>query len=540
MFINFSDMPSQHNISLDYMYEFENVQSFYKINFRDKGSYTERFKMICESQREHRGKVAAAIENFYTDKSPSQQTIRNIDALKQSNTIAVVTGQQLGLFGGPLYTVYKTITAIKLCRSLKEQYPDYHFVPVFWMEGDDHDFNEIRYTNIFDTEGNFKKIDYHDGLDDDVNRGCMAKVKFNDAIVQTLQELDKSLRETEFKQSVLKLYKQYSDEEAGFLSGFSSLLYNMFDEFGLLLINPHSAALKELLVPVFEKEILNYSEHAIDTLEISAELEESYHAQVKVHPINLFIAEDKGRYLLEPGDGVYSLKGKRIKYTREELLDVLHSEPWKFSPNVLLRPICQDYLLPTGFYVGGPSEVAYFAQVIPLYKHYGLVQPFVFPRASATILEKPVRKVLDKFELSLMDLWDKSEVSQKVVRKLSQFNLEQLFSNAAHSTENIFIDLENVLKHLDPTLWGPVQKSKSKAGQNLEQLKNRTLKAEERIHSDALRQIQRAGALAFPNENFQEREINFIYFANKYGTDFLKFLFDELSITKFEHQIIEL
>ena len=159
--------------------------------------------------------------------------------------------------------------------------------------------------------------------------------------------------------------------------------------------------LKILLKPIFKKEVTDFAVHTQKLIQTSAKLEENYHAQVKVKPVNMFYHTDDGRYSIEPVEDIFKLRRKRKQFTKEEILSEIENSPERFSPNVLLRPICQDYLLPTGFYIAGPSEISYFAQVTPLYDFYKIVTPIVYPRSSVTLMEKNVGAALDKYDLTI-------------------------------------------------------------------------------------------------------------------------------------------
>ncbi len=198
MYLNFADIPGYRNLFLDYVYEFENVQKFYENNFREISQYPETFKQLSAVERPHRKKLYEIIKSQYKFHKPSKLTQTNIEALQSEKTIAVVTGQQLGLFGGPLYTFYKAFTAIKLAANLKEIFDDYTFVPIFWMESDDHDFQEVRTTKIIDKNNNLKTIEYNDNLPTEINRGSVGNIIFNENINACINELSTNLRKTEF------------------------------------------------------------------------------------------------------------------------------------------------------------------------------------------------------------------------------------------------------------------------------------------------------------------------------------------------------
>ncbi len=542
MYINFSSIPAHQNLFIDYLEEFENIERFYSKNFRNMEQYLPHFQKLAEQERPHRALLSEILMTQYHGQKISKQTSANIDALASPKTIAVVTGQQLGIFGGPLYTIYKTITAIKLCSYLKDNFEEYHFVPVFWLEGDDHDFNEARSFSILDNANNFISIKYDDGQLEETNRGAIGELKFNDNLNFVFESLIAGLRETEYKSSLVEFVRSIYQPGKTFLQSFRNLMISLFDDYGLVVFNPLDHAVKRLLIPIFNKSITQFPEQSISLVERSAELEEVYHAQVKVKPINLFYIDENERLLIEPTDtGELRLKGKRKKISIEDMLNQLEYTPEKFSPNVLLRPICQDYLFPTGFYVGGPAEISYFAQVSPLYRIHEIEEPFIYPRSSATIIEKGVHSVLEKHNLSFIDIFrEEEELINKIVNASSDLNLEKLFADSSEEITEVMNSISERLTVLDKTLGDLTEKSKERIDQALEYLKTKALDSEKRKYEVSIRQLSKVRNVLFPNGNLQERELNWIYFANKYGMDLIKWLFNELTINKFEHQILEL
>ncbi len=541
MYINFCDIPGQQNLFLDYLYEFDNVRKFYKSNFREQETYETLFNKLENFKRPHRNQLVELIKKQYQNIRISKQTESNIDALYSNKTFIVCTGQQLGIFGGPLYTFYKTITAIKLSQYLKERYDNYQFVPVFWLEGDDHDFEEVRKFTILNNNNELISLKYDDGLEEEINRGCIGLKSFNNNTEKLFEDLSIHLRETEFKNSVIELLKSFYKSDNTFLTSFRNLMIKLFDDYGLIVFNPLDSEVKKLLTPIFSEEITNYRAHTIQLVERSAELEETYHAQVKVKPINLFFIENNERLLIEPVEEEYRLKGRRKKFTKDELLDQLNKFPEKFSPNVLLRPICQDYLFPTAFYVGGPSEISYFAQLSPLYDIYNIVQPIIYPRASATIVEKNIKSIIEKYNLDYVNLFTtEDELITKIIEQNSTTDINALFENTQLNVEKILSELGNNLSSIDKSLLDVTNKTKTKIEEILNYLKTKALELEKSKHEVTIRQLTKARNILYPNNNLQEREINFIYFANKYGLDILKWIFNELTINKFEHQILEL
>jgi bacillithiol biosynthesis cysteine-adding enzyme BshC len=541
MYINFSDIPGHENLFLDYLYEYENVAELYKYNFRDKENYLKIFRNISEKPREISEQISSILSNQYSLLDTSDLTKKNIKLLSERKTIAVVTGQQLGVLGGPLYTFYKIITAIKLSRYLSERYNDFNFVPVFWLEGDDHDFNEVRTIKLPDEVNKINTISYGEEIDEDDVKQSVGLSNFNESISQFINTLSKHLRETEFSKSLLDNFKSFYAPDKTFKDSFFELIHSLFDQYGLVIFNPLDDKVKSLLKPIFKKEIVDFREHTEKLVHVSARLEEIYHAQVKVKPVNLFLRVDDGRFSIEPAENDFKLKRKRKSFTQDELLEILENEPQRFSPNVLLRPICQDYLLPTAFYVGGPSEVSYFAQIMPLYDFYKLTPPVVYPRSSATIVEKNIGNILDKHSIDIAEIFiDTENVKRKILHSVSESSVDEVFDNISNQIELAFDQLKEKLFDLDKTIADSSNRYRDKIYNSVNELKGKAEKAHQKKHEVTLKQIDRAAGSLFPNNNLQEREFNYVYFANKYGDEFLKTIFDKLQINKFEHQIIEL
>ncbi len=542
MFINFGDIPKNQNLFLDYLYEFENVKEYFKYNFRDKDNYLPLFKNISESRKEKHFELSSIIKDQYSNtENISNKTLRNIDLLDKEKTITVVTGQQLGILGGPLYTIFKTITALRLANQLSERYDEFKFVPVFWLEGDDHDFNEVRSINLFDNENQVINIGYKEEINDDDAKQSIGKINFDEALNEFFRKFEVSLRESDFKNELVAKLKECYQVGKSFKQSFRELLFWLFDEYGLVIFDPQDPKVKSLLIPIFKKEVNDFALHTQKLIQTSAKLEELYHAQVKVKPVNLFYHTDDGRYSVEPVEGIFKLRRKRKQFTNEEIITEIENSPEKFSPNVLLRPICQDYLFPTGFYIGGPSEIAYFAQVTPLYDFYSIVTPIIFPRSSATILEKNVSTGLDKYDLSMNDIFlGLDELKGKVISSLSENNIESAFEEAVKEIELTLDKIKENLFAVDKTLVDSSSRYKERVMSSIAELRSKAIKAQETKHETTIRQLTRLSNLLYPLGNLQEREINFTYFYNKYGKDFIRKVYDDISISEFEHQIISL
>jgi bacillithiol biosynthesis cysteine-adding enzyme BshC len=427
-----------------------------------------------------------------------------------------------------------------LSRFLSERYNDYNFVPVFWLEGDDHDFNEVRAIKIIDEGNSLISIGYKEEMEEEEAKQSVGHIKFDSSIQDFFDKLNKNLKETEFKDSLLNELKDFYIEGKSFKDAFRNLIFRYFDEYGLIIFDPQEIEVKRMLKPIFKKEITDFRLHTEKLVHLSATLEELYHAQVKVKPVNLFLNYDGGRHSIEPVENEFRLRRKRKSFTYDQLLELLENEPEKFSPNVLLRPICQDYLLPTAFYIGGPSEISYFAQIKPLYEFYDIVQPIIYPRSSTTILESTIENILEKHSVQINDIFiDVENVKKKIINSVSESSIDSMFDGLTNQVETAFDQLKEKLIDLDKTIADSSNRYRDKIFGSINELKSKAEKAQQKKYEVTLRQIDRAAINLFPNSNLQERELNFVYYVDKYGEEFIKKIFAELQINKFEHQVIE-
>lgn len=541
MVVDFSELIGNNNLFLDYINNFENVKRFYKYNFRDETSFENVFNKVIKKDTSVTSNLVQIIKDQYSHYSPSEKTKNNIEKINQSNAITIFTGQQLGLVGGPLYTIYKIFTAIKLSEYLSDKFTDYNFVPIFWLAGDDHDFEEVANLEFVDKENKIKKVFYYDFDHKELNKGSIGNLVFNNYINEFKNEIKNSIRSTEFSKEFFTLLDQILVEGKTFNDSFFKLIFKIFDETGLIIFNPQDKNVKELLKPIFTKELLDFKEHSSDVLLVSADLDENYHAQVKVKPINLFYSNETGRHLIEPVDDEFRLKGKRKHIAKNDMLELVEKHHERFSPNVLLRPVCQDYLFPTGFYVAGPGEISYFAQVMPLYNSYKVQPPIIYPRASATIIESNIAKILMKYNLSIKDFFQgETALKENVIKTLSENNVEEIFNSTTKSLQENLTALTEKLNLIDRTLGESSNKNTEKILHQLNVLKSKAIKSEENKYSAALRQLTKAQNIIYPNNNLQERELSIINFVNKYGMDFFDWLYNELEINEFKHLILEL
>ncbi len=527
----------------DYVYDFNEVRRFFPSNFRLNASYEQIIKEV-EARTYDRETLTRVLREQNSAFGSTARTLENIALLRKSTTLAVVTGQQVGLFGGPLYTVFKTITAIKLAERLKAKFPSHDFVPIFWLEGEDHDFLEMNNIVLLDNENRPVKIEYlHGDQVPEHNLGAIGELRFDGSLDKTYEKLVSVLQQTEFTPQLLAVLKSAYATGATFNHGFAAWMNFLFADYGLVFLSSNNPALKRLLAPVFIREISTFPRTSQLVIAQSAELEEHYHAQVKPKSLNLFMFHKGGRYLIQPREGEkdFSLKGTRHFLQPEELLRIATETPELLSPNVILRPIAQDTLLPTVAYVAGPSEIAYHAQLKPVYEFFGVPQPVIYPRASASFVEERLLRAVEKYGLDMLQFMeDPEKVATRVSEQISAIKIDDLFANANGAIRTALNEMRYGLKEIDPTLIAALENVQGKIDQNMNVLKEKAFAAQRRRNETAVRQIERAASGLLPNGNLQEREVSILYYMNKYGMDLVKRIADELDIAAFKHQLLPL
>jgi bacillithiol biosynthesis cysteine-adding enzyme BshC len=301
--------------------------------------------------------------------------------------------------------------------------------------------------------------------------------------------------------------------------------------------------LKQLLVPIFRKEIEEHPKLAGLIIDVSAELERKYHAQVKPRPLNLFLIYKDGRFPIEPDEqeGMFKLKGIRFKFSKGELINILETSPQLLSPNVVLRPVCQDVLLPTVAYVAGPSEIAYFAQIKPAYEYFNIPMPIIFPRISATLIEPKVRRIIEKYEIDIREVYtDFNSLAKRIILANSEVDIKGFFDSVRSRLGSLLDEVKVFVAGVEPSLVGAVENSSEKIFYHINNIYEKTLSASQRKNEVISQQIQKLKLNLLPEDELQERVLNITYFLNKYGLGLMGKLFDELEVFEFNHQFVYL
>ncbi len=509
---------------------------FFARDFRDAAALAEAAREAAALDRDRDALADVLAEQNEAWSALDAEVQAGIAALRDPASAAVVTGQQLGLFGGPLYTVYKAVTAVQLARRLAAE-TGRAVVPVFWLAGEDHDFDEVRSTVVLGGNDPVRIA-----LPPSESRTPVGRRTLGREVAEAAGALEAALRETEFTERLMATVRDAYRPGRAMRDAFAGLMRHLFAGTGLVFVSPDDARLKRLVAPVFRQEIEQHEDTLARLEAASGELEAAgFHRQVTPLPVGLFLMTDEGRFTLDPSGAGFALRGLDRTYSEAELLALLDAEPERFSPNVVLRPIVEARLFPTAAYVAGPGETSYYAQLGGVYQAFGVPMPVVYPRASVTLVEAKVQKVLDRYGLSVADLGaDLGALHRRLVLALSEHDVEGTFGEAERQLHAAVNALKPVVAGADPTLGKSTEALRAALLKELAGLKDRVVRAEKRTHDAVRDQLDKAAAGLAPTGALQERILSPLYVLNKYGPGLIARWIDGLDLDTTEHQIVEL
>ena len=481
-------------------------------NFKDQ--IEEKGNNFNNNDNFKRQVLVSELEKQYSNFEVSKSTTDNIQLLNHSNTFTITTGHQLNLFTGPLYFLYKIISTINLCKELKSTYPAYNFVPIYWMATEDHDFEEINYFNFKD-----KKIKWNKESFGPVGR--LSTEGLGDVLNQFSAELGMGENANYLNQLFQKSYLEHSN-----LADATRFLANeLFKNEGLVIIDGDSIELKKLFIPFAKEELLNQTSFK-KVAETNLQLEH-YKIQVNPREINLFYIENHLRERIIFEGGKYKVNSTKIEFSSEEIIAELENHPEKFSPNVILRPLYQEIILPNLCYIGGGGEIAYWLELKSNFEAFKVTFPIILVRNSVLLAtQKQVQKA-DKLNLTWSDLFrNQTDLINQKTRQLSSFTID--FSEQKEHLKRQFEQLMDIADQTDKSFIGAVKAQEVKQTKGLENLEKRLLKAEKRILNDQLQRISLLQNELFPNQSLQERSANFSEFYLEFGNELMLKLLKEL------------
>ena len=527
--------PWIRRLAADYAYDFRAVAPFFSGDPSDRTAWADAIARSQAYER-RRADIAAVIAGQQQRRNAPPRARDAGRLLADSRTVAIVTGQQAGLFGGPLFTLLKALTALKLADQVSRDH-NVPVVPVFWIDAEDHDWEEVRSCTVFDADLTPRTVSMppRPGAEP----APVASIRLDDSVFDVLEEIERVLPQTAFREDLLKGLRRCYTPGTGMADAFGQWLEQVLGGRGLIVYDSSDAASKPLVSSVFARELSTPGQTVkLASLAGSDLIARGYHAQVQAQDDSaaLFRIEG-GRRAIRRQDGQFIVGDER--FPTDALLRQATERPTGFSPNVLLRPVVQDTIFPTICYVAGPNELAYLGQLRGVYQHFGVPMPLMYPRASATLLDSAALRFLTKYKLPLEALQAQDEAAlNELLRGQIPPVVEESFTVASQTIEQQMTRLVEAIPALDPTLEGAARSTLARMQHDLQTLHGKMIQAAKRRDETLRRQFIRARALAFPGGHAQERTIGFVSFLNQYGPALVERLDEELPLDLGRHWIV--
>ena len=554
--ISYSDTGLFSKVLIDYVSGASSLKPFYDYT-PAVSSFADVVKKL-ESYNYDRKLLSSTLKEYYNRNAPglaSDAILKNIELLNEKNCFTVTTGHQLCLFTGPLYFVFKIITTINLAEKLNKEYPSNHFVPVYWMASEDHDFAEINHTNLFN-----KKLEWLPHTPEGVLKevgGPVGKIPVG-SLKSTLNDLFIILGESDLNKELKQIISDSYSEEKTLAEATFSFVNALFGRFGLIVIEPDNTGFKKIVAPIIEDELLNGNSFKLVNETNKKLAEVGIEPQVHAREINLFFVDENGRNRIEHNVGVdprvdptplvkqgvnptplvkqgvnptplvdprvspYKIVGTDNVFSRDEILNEVKSSPEKFSPNVILRPVYQQAILPNAAYIGGPAEIAYWLQLKSVFEYYKIPFPVLMPRNSGLIINNPIPKKMEKLGLEVKDIFMDTESLIKELLKRVDGIPE--FENESTQLKELYSSMAKKVKEVDPTLVAFTEAELQKQLNALKTLETKLMRVKKQKEETAVTQIRKLKETLFPGGSLQERTENFIPFYIQQGPAFFDML----------------
>jgi bacillithiol biosynthesis cysteine-adding enzyme BshC len=540
--IPFEQIPQQTRLFLDYLKDPTALKRFYPEAIRTHYEASERRERVLANHKTDRATVCDALERMNRAWCASEKTLANIGKLREADCIAIVSGQQAGLFTGPLYTIYKALSAVKLAECMAQR--GIKSVPVFWIATEDHDFPEVATAEIINRDCVLSSVSvpatiHPDGLP-------VGRVVLDETIEASLQSLLAALPKTEFSDDLEKLLRAAYRSEERFGDAFAKLLSALTGQWGLILLDPLDSQLKQVAAPLYAGAARRAHDIAIAIVNRSRELEKAgYHAQVapSENSFPLFWHDEDGarHALTRTQTRNYRTKAGGEEHSAEALAEWALREPDRFSPNVTLRAVVQDFLLPTVAYYGGAAEIAYFAQTAEVYRILDRPATPILHRASLTLVERHTWRSLDRYGIGLADFFGGIDhVLARVVKEYLGIETSEAFDHTTRSFNSELDDLQEQLRRVDPTLADALEKGRRKINYQIDGLRTRFNRAQVGRDEAVHRQIERAFDLLYPGKGLQERHINITSLLARHGRYVVEWIYNAIELESNDHEVVYL
>jgi bacillithiol biosynthesis cysteine-adding enzyme BshC len=468
--------------------------------------------------QDQRNVLFKTFENQLSGLEFSSKQKENIENIKLPNAFTITTGHQLNLFSGPVFFVYKILQTIKTCSYLKENFPDFNFIPVYWMASEDHDFAEI---NHFKTENNYYEINEKSG-------GAVGRIKINDTFF--ISEFEKEFKDFVFGTELILMLKEAYKVGNTLTEAIKILVNRLFSEFGLLILDGDSKELKNQIKNTFKDELLNFSLNRNSKEKVDFLTEKYGKVQVNPREINLF-------YLSETRDRIdfdgqkYIVVDKNIQFTENEILNELKNFPEKFSPNALMRPVYQETVLPNLAYIGGNAEIMYWLELKDYFSKIEIPFPILIPRNSMLFLKEKTLGKINKLNLKIEDFFQNFATITNT-KVLDNNEILKLLEEKENLLINQFSELKTIAETTEKSFGNMVKAEEVRQLKSFKRMKKRLLHAEKIKQSEMLERLENLFLDVHPSKNWQERVYNFSVFFADHGYSWLETCLEEMEITE--------
>jgi bacillithiol biosynthesis cysteine-adding enzyme BshC len=538
----FENVPHQTRLFLDYLRDPVALREFYPSAVRFHHELPARAPEVLAAYHTDRNQLCDALLDMNAAWGAGEATIKNIEMLRDADCLAAVSGQQAGLFTGPLYTIYKALSAVKLAGCLTQR--NTKTVPVFWIATEDHDFPEVAKAEFIGRDCRLAHVDVSSELH--LEGQPVGRVRIDESINAVLNQLLELLPISEFTPDLEAILRDAWRPGRSYGEAFARMMTALLGSHGLIFLDPLDPRLKKLAAPLYASAATHAHEIATAIEKRSQRLVEAgYHAQVtpseNSFPLFLHDASGARNAVVRTSAGKYTTKTSDEAYSTDELSQMALARPDLFSPNVTLRAVVQDYLLPSIAYYGGAAEIAYFAQTAEVYRLLERRATPILPRASLTMIESHTGRVLERYGLGLADLFAGAEnIWARVVEEHLGADTAKSFGATEESVNGELDKLREQLRTIDPTLADALETGRRKINYQLEGLRTRFHRAQMTRDEAAHRQLQRAFDQLYPNKALQERHINITSLLARHGRYVVEWIYNAINIGSNEHQVVYL
>lgn len=524
-FVNYSETGFFSNLILDYIATKPELKNFYEYA-PNLSSFAKKINDRKEIAVE-RAILADVLTEQNKAFSSNEKVLANIELLRNNNAFTVTTGHQLNLFTGPLYFIYKIISTINLAEKLKQEYPDYNFVPVYWMHCEDHDFAEINHIHLFG-----KKIEWkeeHQGAAGEISTVSLCSV---------IDELKTILGESVHANELITLFSEAYLRHYNLADAMRYLCHQLFGHYGLVILDARDKRLKQTFIPQLKEDIFNHSNFK-SVEQTNSELEQlGYKTQVNPREINYFYLTDGKRERIIKTEKGFEVLNTSVVFSKEELEQEIETAPEKFSPNVVLRPLYQEHILPNLAYIGGAGELAYWLQYKRMFNAAKVSFPVLMLRNSVMVVDETVKTKIEKLGLAAKDFFASEEklVNDFIAAKSAS---DTALVDEQQKMKELFQSVKSKAKQVDITLEASIEAELQKQLKVLEQLESRIQRAEKKKHETSINQIKSIREKLFPSNSLQERHENISTFYLRYGSSFIDILKQNLQPLDCRFMIVE-